>query len=415
MIKKILVPVFLFFSLVSIAQQATSSPYSFYGIGDVRFKGTVDNRLMGGVSVFSDSIHINLQNPASYSSLKLSTFSVGAAFNSAHLTSYQGTEKAQRTTVDYMAVAMPILKSSTITFGLIPYSAVGYRIKNDNGEIIRRYEGKGGLNKVFLGYGFHINKNLSLGADISYNFGNIETTNIKYIYQPVVQLGTEENNTSKMSGLGVKLGLMYEKKFKKYDYFGSLSFTPQTGLKSNNVRQLYSIQYSDDYTPPIAGTLDPEKSSSTIKLPSEFSVGAGFGRARKWLVGAEVIFKQSGSFSNRFFDVNQAVFENGMQYRLGGYYVPNYNAFSNYLKKITYRAGLRYEKTGMIIRNESIKDYAFTGGFGLPLGGVFSNLNLGVELGRRGTAKANLVEENYTNVIMSLSLNDKWFVKRKFD
>jgi len=51
----------------------------------------------------------------------------------------------------------------------------------------------------------------------------------------------------------------------------------------------------------------------------------------------------------------------------------------------------------------------------LPLGGTFSNLNMGVEYGRKGTTKANLVQENYTNVVMSLSLNDKWFVKRKYD
>ena len=69
MIKKISVALFLLFSIVSLAQQGTSSPYSFYGIGDIRFRGTAENRLMGGISVFPDSIHINIQNPASYSLL----------------------------------------------------------------------------------------------------------------------------------------------------------------------------------------------------------------------------------------------------------------------------------------------------------------------------------------------------------
>ena len=64
MIKKIIVSIGLLFSLVSFSQEGTSSPYSFYGIGDVRFKGTAETRSMGGVSVFPDSIHINLQNPA---------------------------------------------------------------------------------------------------------------------------------------------------------------------------------------------------------------------------------------------------------------------------------------------------------------------------------------------------------------
>ena len=68
-----------------------------------------------------------------------------------------------------------------------------------------------------------------------------------------------------------------------------------------------------------------------------------------------------------------------------------------------------------MIQNQTIKDYAFTAGFGLPLGGTFSNLNIGVEYGQKGTVLSNLVRENYTNVLMSLSLNDKWFVKRKYD
>jgi hypothetical protein len=46
MIKKIIVSACLLLSLVSFAQEGTAS-YSYYGIGDVRFKGTVENRSMG--------------------------------------------------------------------------------------------------------------------------------------------------------------------------------------------------------------------------------------------------------------------------------------------------------------------------------------------------------------------------------
>jgi long-subunit fatty acid transport protein len=47
------------------------------GIGDVRFKGTVENRSMAGIAVEQDSIHINLQNPASFANLKFTTFALG--------------------------------------------------------------------------------------------------------------------------------------------------------------------------------------------------------------------------------------------------------------------------------------------------------------------------------------------------
>ena len=66
MIKRLIVILITIMSCQAYAQEGTASPYSFYGIGSLRFKGTVENRSMGGMSVYLDSIHINLKNPASY-------------------------------------------------------------------------------------------------------------------------------------------------------------------------------------------------------------------------------------------------------------------------------------------------------------------------------------------------------------
>ena len=61
--KKFLLPVFFIFNLTLIFSQSGSlSPYSFYGIGENTFKGTMENRSMGGLNVYSDSIHLNLTN-----------------------------------------------------------------------------------------------------------------------------------------------------------------------------------------------------------------------------------------------------------------------------------------------------------------------------------------------------------------
>ena len=249
---------------------------------------------------------------------------------------------------------------------------------------------------------------------MSYSFGKIETTSI--FYTSGIQFGTEEFNNSDLAGLSFNLGAMYKTKVsKKYDFFGSLAYTPQSNLRLNNERIIASIEYTETFTPGMVKQLDTQASTVTLKMPSKLSVGLGFGEERKWLIGTEVTMQQSSGFGNRFNDITNATFENAIKYSFGGYYIPNYSAFSNYFKKITYRAGFRYENTGMVISNEKIKDYAVTAGFGFPLGGLFSNLNAGAEFGRRGTAKANLVEENYTNVIISISLNDQWFVKRMYD
>ena len=73
MIKKILIAFFCVTAHGLFAQNGTISPYSYFGIGDNRDNGTVDNQMMGGVSMYGDSIHINLSNPAAYSKLKLTT------------------------------------------------------------------------------------------------------------------------------------------------------------------------------------------------------------------------------------------------------------------------------------------------------------------------------------------------------
>jgi hypothetical protein len=119
MIKKIIISACLLLSLMSFAQGGSSSPYSFYGIGEVRFKGSLENRSMGGLSIAPDSIHINLQNPAGYANLKLTSFTIGGSRSSTKLKTDAESASAQRTTLDYLALALPFGKLG-VGFGLIP-------------------------------------------------------------------------------------------------------------------------------------------------------------------------------------------------------------------------------------------------------------------------------------------------------
>jgi len=72
----------------------------------------------------------------------------------------------------------------------------------------------------------------------------------------------------------------------------------------------------------------------------------------------------------------------------------------------------------MVVNNTDIKNFGITFGVGLPLStaaGGFSNINLGFEVGKRGTTEMMLIEENYFKINLGLSLNDKWFLKRKIN
>lgn len=418
MIKKLIVPVFLFFTLISFAQQGTSSPYSFYGIGDVKFKGTAENRAMGGLTIYSDSIHLNFQNPASYSNLKLTTFSLGGTYLTTDLSTNNQSEKARRTAVDYLAVGLPLGKFG-VGFGLMPYSSVGYNIQSNiaatatNPEEIKQYSGTGGINKVFIGVGYALTKKLSVGVDYSYNFGKIQTYSFRFIEG--IQYGTREKNLSDITGGTLTAGLNFNTPInKKLNGFASVTYSPDSKLSSLNSRNIATIQYSSSGAEILVEPLDVDVANTNLTIPSKLAVGFGLGQNKKWMLGTEITFQKSSSMGNRFNDINNVNYENSTRFALGGFYIPNYNTFSKYYEKIIYRGGVRYENTGLIINNTSVKDYAVTAGIGLPLIGVFSNINVGLEYGQRGTTSANLVQENYTNISIGFSLNDKWFQKRRF-
>ncbi|MES2812511.1 MAG: hypothetical protein V4670_08595 [Bacteroidota bacterium] len=409
MIKKIILGSLFLFSLHTIAQEGTASPYSFHGIGEVKFKGTIENRSMGGLGILNDSIHINLQNPAALSSLKLTTFAVAGTFSPTKLKNDTETQKAQRTTLDYLSMAFPAGKL-VVNLGLMPYSAVGYKIVSNTGTESYKYDGTGGVNKAFVGAGYQLNKKISFGAEIAYNFGKIER-NVAFFGNDL-QNGINELNKSEIGGLSLNSGLIYKTKIKNYNFVSSLSFAPSAVLNSNNLRQTGTLSVQGS-TIVLSNVTEDDVPNTKLRLPSKLSIGTGIGDEKKWFVGTEISLLSKGDLD---VDLNdEAVYEKGSKFSLGGYFTPKYNSFSNYFDRITYRAGLRYEKTGLVVRNESIKDQALTLGLGFPLGGTFSNINLGFELGKKGTTNAGLVQENYMNFSVGLSFNDRWFVKRKFD
>ncbi len=418
MIKKILIIFCLIVSVYAKAQNASSSPYSYYGVGDFVFKGNVENRGMGGINMIKDSIHININNSASLSDIMNTTFTVGGNLNYTNFKTEQQSETASRASIDYIALAVPLSTRFVAAFGVMPFTSVGYKIQSDNTTDetipITRFTGTGGINKMYGGLGYKINKNFQVGADLNYNFGNIETSNIAFLSG--VQYGTRELNSSEITGFNFNTSLMYSRLIdKKTTVFGSLIYSPETSLNGANERSIAIIQLSDNFGEIVVNEEDIQVDDSKIKYPSKFGIGAGIGEVRKWSVGAEVTFVNNSDLGNRFSDIDDVRYENITKYNFGGYFLPDYNSFSSYYKRITYRAGFNYQNTGLILNNKAIDNYGITFGLGLPIKGSFSNINIAYEFGQRGTVYGGLIQENFHNISIGFSLNDKWFIKRKYD
>lgn len=417
MIKIFKVVLFLLVSYNTIAQEGTSSPYSFYGLGHQKPQSSIENRMMGGLNVHSDSIHINLSNPATYSALKFSTYTFGATQNFNELKTSTSSAPARRTTIDYLAIAIPTGKKLGFGLGLMPYSSVGYRVVNlteETNGTSTSFEGSGGVNKAFFGTSYRINDNFNVGAEIQYYFGNINSISIAA--RNDVQYGTREENKTNVNGFSTNLGLTYYKKFSKDIYLQAhTTFSPNSNFRLSGDRSIAVVLISDTGEFPVEEPLSTNLENDKLKIPSSYQIGVGMGKDKKWFVGLEYASQQMSNFGNRYASSLQVDYENAHRFSLGGQFIPKYNSFSSYWSRITFRAGLRFENTGLVIENESIRDSGITFGLGLPIGYSISNINVGFEFGKRGTTRANLVEENYFNLLLSISFNDRWFVKRKYD
>ena len=437
MIKKLVLVFIAISAIQSFAQSGTSaSPYSFYGIGSLKFKGTVENRSMGSLSIYSDSIHINLRNPAAYGGDNLAfyrnenrpvTFALAASHTQVNLKSDSGKDNLKNSSLDYFALSIPIGKLG-VGIGLIPYTSVGFKLEtlNDDGSLNERFDGDGGLNRTYLSLGYPITKDLKVGIDASFFFGNIKNSTIKFLYNSdgeLIQYQTRENNRSDLSGLSVNIGLMYKTKItKNIDLHSGLTFQPETQLTSNNERDFSTIVINQSTNQEfVINTIDGglearglDKTKSNI--PYRLTFGAGIGQERIWFVGAEYTYFNLKNFTNELNVDNGTNYENSSTIAIGGFIIPKYNAFNSYFKRMVYRAGVRFENTGLNINNTSIDQFGISFGVGLPVGtDFFSNANLGFEFGKRGTTQNNLVQENYFKFQLGLSLNDRWFRKNRYD
>lgn len=398
---------------ISIAQNGTTSPYSYFGIGEQKFKGTAENRAMGGLSVYSDSIHLNIQNPASVAKLQLVNYSVAGSYKYVNQENDQEKQTATSTTLDYLAIGIPMGKFGA-SFGILPFSTVGYKLESRTDSIITQYTGEGGLNKVFMALAYQFTPNFTFGIDANYNFGNVEKKVL--IDEFDNQLGTRELIRSDFQGFSFNFGAEYIAHLNDYlDITTMVTYSPSTTLTVKGETTLSSILLSDGGgVIPVDSRVTPIEGVD-LKFPSQLTVGAGIGTSKDWFVGAQFTNITSSNYNSSILNVGTVEYKDANRYRVGGFFIPNYNSISSYWHRVVYRAGARYENTGINVRGEDINEFGISFGVGLPVGRMYSNINLGFELGSRGTTSNGLLKENFFNTFISLSLNDKWFEKRYID
>jgi hypothetical protein len=88
------------------------------------------------------------------------------------------------------------------------------------------------------------------------------------------------------------------------------------------------------------------------------------------------------------------------------------------MEKLILRAGGKFRKNYLELRNEPLNEYGISMGVGLVK--LFpkrpaSTVNFALEFLRRGTTESGLVKENYIRFHIGLTLADIWFMKPKYE
>ena len=408
---------FIFTSAI-FAQSGSSSPYSGGGLGERNFSGTEANRHMGGLDVFTDSIHANLNNPASFGFLKLTTYSVGVNYTNNSLSSTTDSFKADTASLDYLAVSIPA-GIFGFSFGILPYSSVGYKIRDlsgsDDFKISNRYEGSGGINQTYISIGIPVTKFFAVGASINYNFGKLFYRTGQFLTG--IENGTFLSNQSSISGLSYLFSAQANIPIKKkYNFQGMFSFEPKAPLNSENNRVFYTQSINNQSVSDfIEVNLDAIGLDVTsVDISKTYKLGLGFGENKKWFLGLQRNLTKSATFNNDFFKRENIRYRDSKKWTIGGFYIPNYASFTSFWSRVVYRFGFRSEQMSLIVNNIPLTETGISFGVGLPLGGL-SNANVGLEISQRGQKEFGLLKETLIALRIGLSLNDVWFIKRKFN
>ncbi len=403
------------------AQTILNSPYSYLGMGEIQTGDNVTQMMMGGIGVSnSNGIYTNTVNPALLARNRYTNLEVGVNTEYKTLQDYRQQQKVFGGNYQSLNLTLPISNRWTMSVGIRPHSAVEYETRSYRrlnllgvDSLIYSYKGSGGVSKVTISNGVRISKELYLGLQMDYLFGqvnrNVATQNMSDGQYYKVQL---EDLTS-YSDFQFKAGFAYRANLKN-DLFLNMGATLDlnSSLNANQVKRFATMDLSG-ITVINADTL--EKSAAfTQQIPVAKRFGLSVEKLAKWMVGVDYTYTDWSKVNNNL--GRSSTLPASHKVAIGGEYTPDIESISNYFKRTTYRVGASYEKTPYdFLGNGSYAvDKNLSFGVALPLRNL-SLLNIAYQVGRRGLITDNGMEEQYHRLTLGLTFSDLWFQKQKIN
>ncbi len=424
--------IFIFSASLSSAQSVTDgSPYSRFGLGELKSQTFIRNRGMAGTGIaLQDFNGFNLSNPASLASLKMVDFEFGISAEQLWLS--DANEKNLRKSdinLAYFSIAFPVNKWWSSAVGIFPYSNVNYKVRSPLEQLpvpnYSNFEGNGGINRIFLTNGFSIGKRFSVGVDASFLYGSLNEQR-QLIIADSSAFNTRTLRTTKYADVFFSGGVQYRYPLKDKGLFKRNLIFGLAGDVSNSINATGTLQASrfifnsSGIPRGIDTTVNEEFANEKVKLPFNLAFGVNYEIQNKLNLTFDVQFQDWSRYKSL---LGGDSFSNSLTYLLGVEYIPDYFTPiinpSNYWKTIRYQAGFRYNQSFLAFDGKQLNEFGITFGAGLPLKRqprrTPSYLNTAFEFGTFGTTQQNLVSQKYLKIHVGFNLNDIWFIKRKYD
>jgi hypothetical protein len=419
---------FLIFIVSSTAAlgQAASTPFSTFGIGVPYGNALIQNHGMGGIGVSQPQYwSVNNMNPALLVYNYYTVFQAGALVESRNLKSDTVSQKSVNGNLNYLVIAFPVKAGKWATsVGLMPFTSVNYKllyqdqvIDNDTGLPIDTVgvieQGSGGINQFYWSNGVRLHEDWSVGIKASYLFGSVNTdySNTLLRSSQTVPFIIAVNEQTYVKDFRFTGGLSFSKDSigRKEDFRLSAGFVYNFSADLNAKKNTLVERRVSSGDPVTSDTLI--NNSGSINIPESFTVGVSLSKGVNWSAGIE--FSAQDWSKTNIINEKEEELSKGWRISAGGEFTPDHLSASNYLKRVTYRVGMSYEKQPFLINNNQLKDLGINFGFSLPTGR--SSVDWGVRIGKLGDKSKNVLEESYYKIYFGISFSDTWFIKRKFD
>ncbi len=418
------------------AQITTQSPYSKFGVGNLRGSLLPQMRAMGGIATGVSKgtyfNNINMQNPASYATINTTTLDMGMSGGFTTLKNNASTDRSFNATLSHVALAFPILSTkSALSFGILPYSELGYNFKTTvslgNSDENRKdvdylYTGEGGLTKAYMGYGIQLGDHVRLGANAEYLFGNLIESRSAQLSNDANAINSRVQHKNNIGGLSFGYGAQVEIPLNNKTSL-VLGYAGNSNSKINStisdVTTLYKLDLSGNENVALDTVSNLENKSTKMQLPLIHQFGFSIHKNDKWVFGADY---RMGNWSKLVINQSNQQLQDTYGVSVGGQFTPDAGAISGYFNRVDYRFGFNYDKTYIRLNNQDIKEMGISVGMGLPftsfslMRGSFQKMNITAEVGKRGTVGNGLLQENYFKIHLGFTINDNsWFRRFKFD